>query len=182
MEEPARADRLHPDLRWDYGCTLVGVLLVFGVPGLLALGTSGLLALQPRKAIEPLAAAGVSAFFGVVLLTMVLLLARSAHWYRRCSAVFFGRSSTPMRLHAVRNERGGLFLELHNLADVGLREAQLRIQAQVPAFDLSDLDGQIVKVRLDEDPKGPVVVETARGILWPAPLSRRLNRIEGHLA
>jgi hypothetical protein len=52
----------------------------------------------------------------------------------------------------------------------------------VPAWDTGDLDGQIVKVRLDEDAKGPVVVETARGVLWPAPLSRRLNRIEGHLA
>jgi len=181
VDEPDHADRLHPDLRWDYGCTLVGSLLVFGVPGLFALGTSGFLALQPRKTIEPLAAAGVSAFFGVVLLTMVLLLARSTRWYRRCSAVFYGRSSMPMRLHAVRNERGGLFLELHNLADVGLREAQVRIQAQVPAWEAGDLDGQIVKVRLDEDPKGPVVGEPAGGVLWPAPLSRRLNRIEGRL-
>lgn len=87
----------------------------------------------------------------------------------------------PMRVRAIRNDRGGLFLELHRLADAPMRDAELRIQAYVPAWDLSDLDGQIVKVRIDENPKGPVVVETARGILWPAPLSRRLNRIEGRL-
>ena len=29
--------------------------------------------------------------------------------------------------------------------------------------------------------RGPVVVETARGILWPAPLSRRQNRVQGRL-
>jgi hypothetical protein len=62
-----------------------------------------------------------------------------------------------------------------------MRDAELRIQAQVPAWDLSDLDGQGVKVRLDEDPNGPVVVETARGVLWPAPLARRENRAEGRL-
>ncbi len=178
MDEPARADRLHPDLRWDYGCTLTGALVIFGLPGLTVLVV---LALGPHKTREDVLNAAAASFGGWILLLSAWAIGRAAFWYRRCSAVFYGCRSTPMRVRAIRNERGGLFLELHGLADVGMRDAALRIQAQVPAWDLSDLDGQVVQVRLDDDPKGPVVVETARGILWPAPLSRRLNRVEGRL-
>jgi hypothetical protein len=178
VDEPARADRLHPDLRWDYGCTVVGTLVIFGLPGVAVLVV---LALGPHKTPQDVLGAALASIGGWILLLAAWVVGRSAFWYRRCSAVFYGRSATPMRVHAIRNERGGLFLELHGLADAGMREAELRIQAQEPAWDLSDLDGQVVKVRLDEDPKGPVVVETARGILWPAPLSRRENRIEGRL-
>ncbi len=178
MDDPARAERLHPELRWDYGCTLIGALVIFGLPGLTVLVV---LALGPYKTRQDVINAAAASFGGWILLLSAWVIGRAAFWYRRCSAVFYGRSATPMRVHAIRNDKGGLFLELHRLADVGMREAELRIQAHVPAWDLSDLDGQVVKVRLDENPKGPVVVETARGILWPAPLSRRLNRIEGRL-
>ena len=178
MDEPPRAHRLHPDLRWDYGCTMTGAIVIFGLPGVTVLAV---LALGPHKTQQDIVQAAAASFGGWILLLAAWVIGRSASWYRRCSVVFYGRRATPMRVRAIRNERGGLFLELHRLADAGMRGAELRIQAQVPAWDLSDLDGQVVKVRLDEDPKGPVVVETARGILWPAPLSRRLNRIEGRL-
>ena len=181
MDESPRKDRLHPDLQVDYGCTLVGSLLIFGLPGLFLIGVPGLVLLDPPKTDEYIPGAATAAFFGGVLLLMCLLLGRSASWYRRCSRVFRDTSATPMRVHVIRNERGGLFLELHDLSDTGLQEPRVRIQAQVPTWDLSDLDGQVMKVRLDEDPKGPVVVETPRGVLWPAPLSRRMNRVEGRL-
>lgn len=130
MDEPARADRLHPDLRWDYGCTLVGTLLLFGLPGVAVLVV---LALGPHKTSQDVLQAVLASIGGWILLLVAAVLGRSASWYRRCSAVFYGCLATPMRVHALRNERGGLFLELHRLADVGMRDAELRIQAQAPA-------------------------------------------------
>jgi hypothetical protein len=180
VDEPDR-HRLHPDLQVDYGCTVVGTLVLFGIPGLAMIGWALREILPAKDPREAFAAALGPLFFGPVLLATCVLLSRSARWYRRCSAVFHGHSAVPMRVHAVRNERGGLFLELHNMGDPHLREAQVRIQAQVPTWDVSDLDGQVVNVRMDDDPQGPVVVETARGLLWPAPMSRRQNRIEGRL-
>ena len=65
-------------------------------------------------------------------------------------------------------QRGGL------LSFTALRrrdaEAELRIQPSA-AWDLSDLDGQVVKVRLDET-RARRGRDGARD-LWPAPLSRR---------
>jgi hypothetical protein len=176
VDEPARAERLHPELRWDYGCTLTAALVIFGLPGVAFLAV---LALVPHKALQDALDVAFVSIGGWILLLSAWVLVRVALWYRRCSGVYYRRSATPMRVRAIRNDRGGLYLELHSLADVERRDVELRIQAQLPAWDLSDLDGQVVKVRLDPDPKGPVVVETARGILWPAAFGRRVNRLEG---
>ena len=179
VEREARRDGLHPDLRRDYRRTLIGSLLVFALPGAIVLGV---IAMRHHATRQELLRSAVDAFAGAMLLLAGLLLVRSAFWYRRCSAVFYTRNAAPMRVHALTNERGGLFLELHPLSDPRLREAQVRIQVQPPTWDASGLDGQLVKVRLDEDPAGPVVVEAEGGVLWPAPLSRRENRVEGRLA
>jgi hypothetical protein len=104
---------------------------------------------------------------------------RAALWYRRCSAIYYGRNASPMRVHALFSRHGSMLLELHRLADARMSEVQLRIRVQPPTWDASALEGQIVKVRVDEDPDGPVVVEAAGGVLWPAPLSGRGNRIDG---
>lgn len=176
MDEPARADRLHPELRWEYGCTLTGALVIFGLPGVALLAV---LALVPHKTTQDALGIAFVSIVGWILLLVAWVFVRAALWCRRCSGVFYRRSATPMRVRAIRNDRGGLFLELHRLADVERRDVELRIQAHLPAWDLSDLDGQVVKVRLDQDPKGPVVVETTRGILWPAAFGRRVNRLEG---
>ena len=112
---------------------------------------------------------------------MAGLMARSAAWYRRCSDVYYTRTAVPMRMRAFRSRSGGLLVWLHRLSDTAMHEAQIRIQPQAPRWDTTHLEDQVVKVHLDDDPFGPVVVETARGILWPAPLSRRVNRVEDRL-
>ena len=182
MTEPAGARRLHPDLSAEFGCSLYGALVVFGLPGVGALASAAWVAFEPDRRGPWLGASIASGFMGFVLLLLWYLLgARAARWYRRCSKVYYGRRASQMRVRAVRNERGGLFLELHALGDPHMREPRIRIQAQPPAWNTSELDGQLVDVRQDDDPNGPVVVETQRGILWPAPLSRRQNRVEGRL-
>jgi hypothetical protein len=182
VDEPAGPKRVHPDMRGERGCTFFGTVLVFGLPGLGLLASSASVALAPETKGPRLGVAVATAFMGsMLLLCWYLLGVRAVRWYRRCSDVYYGRRAVRMRVHPTRNERGGLFLELHALGDPHMREARIRIQAQPPAWDTSELDGTLVDVRLDDDPSGPVVVETDRGIIWPAPLSRRENRVDGKL-
>jgi hypothetical protein len=179
--EPARAPRLHPDLDGDRGGSFYGALIVFGLPGLAALASAAWVALAPDRK-DALGAAVSSAFMGcMLLLAFYLAGARSVAWYRRCSDVYYGRRPVQMRVHTLRNDRGALFLELHSVGDPHMLEPRIRIHAQDPRWDTSGLDGRVASVYLDDDPKGPVVVETEQGRIWPAPLSRRENRVEGKL-
>lgn len=163
---------LPPELLRDYRRHLVGAIL-FGLAGVLVLGER-LLALptSPRDAL-PWAAYG---FPGCILLLMGVLLARAAHWYHRCAHVQRHRSANPMRMRIARNRSGGMFLELFKLSDTRFGEMQHRTQLQPPAWDTSPLEGQIVRVRMDEDPTGPIVVDTDRGTLWPVPYGLRQNQ------
>ena len=53
MDEPGPPDRLHPDLRFDFGCTLTGALVLFGGPGI---GVLAVVASLPRKTGWPMRA------------------------------------------------------------------------------------------------------------------------------
>lgn len=170
---------LHLDLRRDYRSTLLGALLIFGLPGLAVL--VGVVALRPRTPSIEQVRSLAYALPGALLLFGAGFMARSAAWYRRSTGVYYSRPAVPMRMRAWRSRSGGLLLELHRVSDAAFHEVQIRIQPQAPRWDTTGLEEQVVKVHLDDDPAGPVVVETARGILWPAPLSRRQNRVEGRL-
>jgi hypothetical protein len=176
LSGPPAPGTLHPELRLRFGCTLAGAVLLLGLPAVVLLAA---LAWLPRKTGDDLLAIAAASIPGLILLVSAWVFGLVAFWYRRSSDVLRERRPLPMRVRARRNDRGGLFLELHSLADPGLREPEVRIQVEVPPWDTSDLDGQVVEVHIDDDPKGPVVVVAPRGILWPAPLSRRRNRPTG---
>src|SRR5262245_27721144 len=112
VTEPA--PRLHHDLRRDYRSTLLGGLLVFGLPGVAIL--VGVLAWHPRTSPIEQARSLVYALPGALLVLGAGLMARSAAWYRRSSAVFYSRGAVPMRMRAWRSRSGGLLVELHRLS------------------------------------------------------------------
>ena len=172
-------EALHPDLCADYRSTRRGALVNLVLPGLAIL--VAVFALRPRTPLIELLRSGIYALPGVGFLALAGFMARSAAWYRRSSDVFYSRTAAPMRMRAWRSRSGALRVELHRLSDAAMSEAQIEVFPQAPRWDTTNLEDQVVKVHLDDDPKGPVVVETARGILWPAPLARRQNRVEGRL-
>lgn len=176
MSEPPAPGTLHPELRLRFGCTLAAAVLLMGLPAVALLAG---LAWLPRKTESDLMAIAAASIPGLILLVSAWVFGLAAFWYRRSSDVLRERRPLPMRVRALRNDRGGLLLELHALADPDMREPEVRIQVEVPAWDTSGLDGQVVEAHIDDDPRGPVVVVAERGILWPAPLSHRRNRPAG---
>ena len=175
MGEPPPGETLHPDLRRDYRRSLRGSLLTFALAGALIVGV---FALRPLATRQELVRSAIYTLPGWIMLLGAALSVRIAFWYRRCSSVYYGRQPSPMRVHALHSRQGTMILELHRLSDTRMRETQHRIWVQAPSWDASSIEGQIVKVRLDEDPEGPVVVEAEGGVLWPVPLARRQNRPE----
>jgi len=176
VTEPGRG--VHPDVRKEHRNTLVGIAIAALSGVAIIVGVFGV---RPRTPSIELARSLVYALPGALLLVWVGLMARIAAWYRRSSQVYYTRSAVPMRMRAFRSRTGALAVQLHRLSDALMREAVIRIQPQAPRWDTTSLEDQVVKVHLDDDPDGPVVVESQRGILWPAPLSRRYNHVEGWL-
>ena len=167
------------DLRREYRSVTRNAFVILALPGAVILAAVFLL--RPRTPPIELLRSMLYAIPGLGFLALAAFELRSAAWYRRCSTVLATRAAVPMRLRAFRSRSGALLVELHRLADSARHEPQIQILPQKPRWDTADLDDQLVKVHLDDDPHGPVVVETARGILWPAPMSRRQNRVEGRL-
>jgi hypothetical protein len=164
-----------PELREARDVTVIVVTLLLLAPAalLVAMAVKGALAGE-REAFV---------FFGPALILGAVgaLVLRPLRWYRRCAEVHGRGRSRPLRLHLVTNSRGGLFLELHPLVDVLLRDPIIRVQSERRPKGFRRLEGETVRVFLDDDPEGPVVVETSLGLLWSPWAGRRTNRPEGQL-
>ena len=172
------ATPMHPDLGGSYRSTLVGAW-IFGLAGGALLVHA---ALGPLATREQLGSAILYGSSGAICLLGAGLHTRTAVWYRCCSAVFYDMVSAPMILRVINDGRGrALFLELHDWSDQARLSPRIRIQCQAPAWDARTVDGESAKVRIAPELDGPVVVETSLGVLWPAPLARRWNRVEGAL-
>lgn len=166
---------VHPDLRAARELTIVLVSVLLLLPALVLLGMAAKRALagEPEAFVfvgPALILGGIGAFF-----------LRPLRWYRRCAEIHAHGRARPLRLHLVTNARGGLFLELHALVDVLLREPLIRVQSERRPRRFATLEGETVRVFLDDDPAGPVVVETSLGLLWSPWGGRRTNRLEGQL-
>lgn len=178
MAVPARRRAVHPDLWFSYGSAAV----LAGVLASAALGLVGLSLVAAVREGARWALLVPHLLCGAVLGLAASPFLRALGWYRRSTALLETVPAQPMYLRMVTNSRGGLFLELHGLVDPGLHATpRLRFQAQVPSWDVARLEGARVEVHADQDPSGPVVVRTPLGNLWAAPLSRRLNYLEGRL-
>jgi hypothetical protein len=169
----------HPDLRREYRSVLRNALLVLALPGVTILAAVFLL--RPHAPPVELLRSAVYAIPGAGFLALAAFEVRAAAWYRRCSEMLEAREPVLMRLRVWKSRSGALLVELHRLSDSAMREPRIQILPETPRWDTADLDGQVVRVQLDDDPRGPVVVETAREMLWSAPMSRRQNRVEGRL-
>jgi hypothetical protein len=166
---------MHAELRAARDVTIILVTLLLLGPAalLLAMATKRALAGEPEAFV----------FVGPALILGGLgaLFLRPLPWYRRCAEIHARGRSRPMRLHLVTNARGGLFLDLHPLVDALMRDPVIRVQAERRPKGFARLEGETVRVFLDDDPAGPVVVETSVGLLWSPWGGRRTNRPEGQL-
>src|SRR5262245_24011756 len=104
VAEPA--PKLHVDLRRDYRSSLTGALLIFGLPGVAIL--AGVFVWRPHLPPVEQGRSLVYALPGALLVLGAGLMARSAAWYPRCSAVFYSCAPVPMRIRAWRSRSGGL--------------------------------------------------------------------------
>jgi len=166
---------MHAELRAARDVTIILVTLLLLGPAAL------LLAMAAKRALAGEPEAFVFVGPAVMLGGLGALLLRPLPWYRRCAEIHARGRSRPMRLHLVRNARGGLFLDLHPLVDVLMRDPVIRVQAERRPKRVARLEGETVRVFLDDDPAGPVVVETSLGLLWSPWGGRRTNRPEGQL-
>jgi hypothetical protein len=62
-----------------------------------------------------------------------------------------------------------------------MRDPLLRVQSERRPKRFARLERETVRVFVDDDPAGPVVVETSLGLLWSPWGGRRVNRLEGQL-
>ena len=166
---------MHADLRAARDVTVILVTLLLLGPAAL------LLAAAARRALAGEAEAYVFVGPALILGGVGALCLRPLRWYRRCAEIHARGRPRPMRLHCVTNARGGLFLELHPLVDVRMRDPLIRVQSERRPKRFASLEGETVRVFVDDDPAGPVIVETSLGLLWSPWGGRRTNRLEGQL-
>jgi hypothetical protein len=166
---------LHPELRGRYRSTLA-LALVLLLIGLYVIGRP--FARWPLKRYE-LLHSGVDLFAGLILTAVGCLSLRMAGFYRHCGWVLAFGPQSRRRVHLLRNPQRELFVELRRPEDPPTDEPDVRTHVIRPSWDVDSIEGTIVDVRIDENPRGPVVIETAHGPLWQEALSHRKTRWRG---
>jgi hypothetical protein len=156
---------LHPDLRRkDAIDRYVGFPLILAV----AFWLFSVVFLLYDEARERLSAAAWGVLFilaaiGFIVLSTARLAWKRRQWYERLSALL-ERPAVEMR---VRFTSGPGRTVIANLDPVDGRSDATAVLMHRPRFDITALDGTVIRAHRDRGSGGPVVLSTPLGPLWP---------------
>jgi hypothetical protein len=89
----------------------------------------------------------------------------STRWCRRATRVLRECPGYPVRLSLDSNQKGALIVTARPVGEAPF--AGMYTLCPFPKWDLAGLEDETATAHVDPAPKGPMVLETFRGILWP---------------